>query len=283
MTIDKTKGIVCKPMPKYWYDYRTAADAVESNPGDDVALMNKTIVADKKPYFMIYVYPVLMKEYKEYAKNTNLKAIMEFNKTIEQLDSTPEDELSDRQKEFMSYYRRMTPVGVNRCTMNRICRMVEEQTDDLKVCARESNFDYGIMKSDKDYKLEQYYNVKKLYDVHVAKMKDLAKRHNTKEISKEDYGDYQTSIKQRFSRDAYVLCNNVGQLCNIILDMCYRRENTKQFMWDVVGDDVVDILERKNGGASCYPARDDNGEFEYCAQRYTMKRVGRDEDGNSVE
>ena len=57
--IDKTKGIIAKPMPRYWHD-RHVVGRMED--GDDKEFQRR-IVADRKPYFMRYIYPDLMKEY----------------------------------------------------------------------------------------------------------------------------------------------------------------------------------------------------------------------------
>ena len=46
--IDKAKGIICKPMPRTWHD-RHAANKIED---DELRDFYRSIVADKKPYFM---------------------------------------------------------------------------------------------------------------------------------------------------------------------------------------------------------------------------------------
>ena len=77
-SIDKAKGIISKPMPKGWYD-RVAA---KGDDGDDEATvqLNLRVVADKKPYFMRYIYPSLMRKYNTYISNTNKKALRELDR-----------------------------------------------------------------------------------------------------------------------------------------------------------------------------------------------------------
>ena len=60
--IDKAKGIIAKPMPKAWHD-RHHALAVEDTERRKLYL---SILADKKPYFMRYIYPDLAKQYNTY-------------------------------------------------------------------------------------------------------------------------------------------------------------------------------------------------------------------------
>ena len=70
--IDKAKGIICKPMPRTWHD-RHAANKIED---DELREFYRSIVADKKPYFMRYIYPALMKQYNQYIKNTNRNCLL---------------------------------------------------------------------------------------------------------------------------------------------------------------------------------------------------------------
>ena len=64
-SIDKAKGIIAKPMPKHWYD-NSYNRIEETDTPEEISKkeFNQRICADKKPYFFIYNYPTLMKEYK---------------------------------------------------------------------------------------------------------------------------------------------------------------------------------------------------------------------------
>ena len=66
-TLDKIKGCCSKPMPKYWYDNK--ACVVEEGDNPDVVEDKKfwaRICAWRKPYFMSYIYPAQMRDYKQY-------------------------------------------------------------------------------------------------------------------------------------------------------------------------------------------------------------------------
>ena len=60
-------------MPKTWYD-RHAANKID---GEDHNFY-RNIVADKKPYFMRYIYPDLMRKYNTYIKNTEKNSLREY-------------------------------------------------------------------------------------------------------------------------------------------------------------------------------------------------------------
>ena len=116
--IDKAKGIVCKPMPKEWRDRHAAAKYEEIGLRD----LYKSIVVDKKPYFMRYIYPALMKQYNTYIKNTDRNALREFQMTVDELCAIPENERNERQNEFLNFFYKRMPVGMGDCVMNKICR-----------------------------------------------------------------------------------------------------------------------------------------------------------------
>ena len=84
--IDKTKGIDAKPMPKEWYD-AGVNKILESDSEEDIKRkkFNMTILADRKPYFMNYIYPADMIRYKNYVNSSNKKCITEFKMSISSL------------------------------------------------------------------------------------------------------------------------------------------------------------------------------------------------------
>ena len=154
--IDKAKGIICKPMPKSWHDRHT----VNKIEDDDTKRFYRSIVADKKPYFMRYIYPSLMKQYNTYIKNTNRNALREFQMTVDEMMSMPFENLSERQRDFLRYYSYRMPVGVGNCIMNKICRRFEQEFDGHIGRHNASvKFDYTIMKSGNEYSTSQFYAV----------------------------------------------------------------------------------------------------------------------------
>lgn len=125
-TLDAVKGIVAKPEPKTWYNRKAIA---ESDMTDDEKEFQMSICADKKPYFMQFIYPALHKSYKDYVRNTNMKSIFLFKKDVSELKETPEHELSEDEKIFLRNYEKYNPVTEYPCVMNRICWAVSEELD----------------------------------------------------------------------------------------------------------------------------------------------------------
>ena len=67
------------------------------------------------------------------------------------------------------------------------------------------------------------------------------------------------------------ICSNEKELCDILIDICYGSESSKQFVWDLCGDVILDNLLQNNGGVIRFPkVVEDGGEFTYCGEQFTM-------------
>jgi hypothetical protein len=268
--IDKTKGIIAKPMPKEWYN----ADVCKIKEGDSEEVkkqkaFNFSIVANKKPYFMCYIYPDTMKRYKDYIYNTDCKARMEFRLSIDELINKPNK--TKKEKTFLEYYYSRMPVGIEPCLLNRICWKVENEFDEfLSKHIDYGKFDYSILKSNIIYSKNHYRIIKKLYEDY---MNELSNYHtlvaNTR-IEHEEATTTRMEFKNRFKVACSSACPNEEELCNIILDICYKNNNTKQFAWDVCGETIINNLLHKNDNIINYPVADDNGDIQFGGCKFTM-------------
>ncbi len=261
-------------MPRYWHD-RHAANKLEDVAQRDLC---RAIVADKKPYFMRYIYPALMKQYNTYIKNTNRNALREFQMTVDELRAIPFEKRTERQSEFLYYYDYKMPVGVGNCVMNKICRRFEEEFDSGSKRALSASFDYTILKSDAPYSATQYNAIKRLYD-----------DYNKRLISYSIFSDYErvddcTSMaalehmNEEFRKSCALACPNEEALCNIVLDMCYSKSATKKFAWSMCGNRIIDNLLSKHDRLISYPGQDMNGDIVYGGVKYKIKTVRVEDD-----
>ena len=87
----KTKGIITKPRPPYWFSWRDNKSA----DGDTLATrrhkrLNETIAVRKKPYFMTYNYTSQRRDYNEYKKKYDTRCRRVFlTNTVEELERKP--------------------------------------------------------------------------------------------------------------------------------------------------------------------------------------------------
>ena len=265
--IDKAKGIVCNPMPREWHD-RHSANKIED---EDVRALYRSIVADKKPYFMRYIYPALMKQYNTYLKNTDRNAMREFQMTVGEIKSIPESEQTERQAEFLRYYHYRMPVGMHDCVMNKICRAFESKFDGY-VHKNNSGkkFDYTFMKSDADYTTAQYYSIKRLLDNYNKRLVSYSVFADYERVDEIDSAAALSAMNEEFQKACSAVCSDSKALCNIILDLCYKKDSTKRFAWNMCGTDIIENLLKKNENIITFPIPDPAGDILYCGESYKL-------------
>lgn len=255
-------------MPREWYD-KHAISKIED---EEIRELYFSIVADKKPYFMRYIYPTLMSQYNTYIKNTEKNALREFGMTVPELKSKAYEDLTERQIEFLRYYHRGLPVGTNDCVMNQICRKFEAMFDGI---ARKKNlfstFDYTIMKSDAEYTTKQYNEIKKVFEAYNKRLSNFKSYAEYERVDESDSIMGLERIKEEFLEECDKICPDPSVLCNIILDVCYSRNTTKRFAWSVCGSEIIKNLLSKSDNKISYPTLDEDGEFEYGGNRFTIE------------
>lgn len=266
--IDKAKGIVCKPMPKSWHD-RHEANRV-ADPMDRELYME--IVADKKPYFMRYIYPSLMKQYNTYLKNTDRNAMREFQMTVKELKEIPQEERTERQAEFLKYFDLRMPVGIGDCVMNRICRKIEGIFCGY-VGKRNTKtaFDYSIMKSDVEYLPKQYNAIRKLYEDYNRRVSLYLIYAEYERVDDLDSFEELAAMDEEFRKECDKICPDRRALCNIVLDLCYTRSATQRFAWSMCGDEIIRNLLERNAWKIQYPTLSESGEIVYGGKRFTVE------------
>lgn len=262
-------------MPREWHD-RHAVNKIED---ENRREFYRHIVADRKPYFMRYIYPDLMKKYNTYIKNTERNALREFQMTVDELSELPYKELTPRQQDFLRYYGSRMPVGVNGCVMNKICRRFEDAFDGfIGKSAKNASFDYTILRSDTKYTARQYSAVKRLYEDYNKRVVSYSVYAGYERIDKYDASAELSAMNEEFRRECSEVCQNEDALCNILLDLCYSRRATKRFVWSMCGHVIIRNLLAHNGGVISFPAPDEDGELAYCGKRFTVKTIKAEEE-----
>lgn len=231
--LDRIKGIIASPMPKYWYDIKAC--------GDNEYL--KSICSDKKPYFMIYIYDDIRRSYKKYIKESNTKCMMQFGCKIDDLYNLGTD-LTNEQYDFLCWYEKMMPVGMGSCAMNKICWYVESQLDGYKNnLKKNSDFDYNTLKVKRrctEEHREQLRNLEQEYSECVRVYKSNEVNSNKHEKVRE-----RKLMKERFKKLASEICPSDEERMNIILDITYGYKGNRQFCWDTIGELIIENLRNR--------------------------------------
>ena len=278
--IDAAKGIICKPMPRTWHDYH-AVNKIEDEETKD---FYKRIVAERKPYFMRYIYPQLKREYRTYEKKANRSAMCTFNLDIDELYTMPEEERTEEQKSFLAYYERFMPVGTGDCVMNKICRRFEQEFDGyISKNTTGRHFDYTILKSDSGYTRYRYDMIKQLYFDYNKKLQNFKIQVNYERIDEYDAYNSLIAMNEEFEKECSKICPDGEMLCNIILDLCYTHSATKKFAWSMCGKEIINNLLAKNGNRLSFPMIDASGDISYCGNNFSEVFVEVMEDETNVD
>ena len=270
--IDKAKGIISKPMPKEWYMY--APNKILDTDTEEVAKhkqFNIDIMADKKPYFFNYVYPSLMKKYTDYLKVEEVRCLRLFKKSVEELKCKPFK--SEEEKQFLYYHNLRLPSDVSPCIMNKITWIIENEFGNYsKRYTEDEKFDYTILKSeDVKYSPTTYKKMEALYKKYIAQVKSFEQSRDKIKLTRDEKQQARENFKQYFIDEATNICSNEDELCNIVLDLCYRKTSSKQFAWDICGKTIIRNLLKRTGGKFQYPALDEEGTIEFKGLKFSMK------------
>lgn len=270
--IDKAKGIISKPMPKEWYDIHS----VVIKDDDDESTVerknyNREIIADKKPYFMIYVYPQLKKEYRKYVDAVSRHCKSAFGKSLDDLE-TEYDSLDEVQKEFLDKFKKYLPVSNENGVMNRLCRYVESEFEGYLHTVKFKDYRFGdILTSDKYENLrttsDEMKKIKKLYEEFRSRMEDISYIARTERIDRDEMQMKKMMFDEQFARECLEICSSDRRLCDILLKVCYTNDKSKRFVWATFGDMIVKNLLKKYNAYS-YFIRYKNGEYIYGGNRY---------------
>ena len=256
-------------MPRTWYDKRSIHRLVdESRQG-----LYKSIAADRKPYFMRYVYSTLAKQYNDYMKRTNKNALREFGISVADLCGMQSESLTDRQMEFLLNYRRFMPVSTNSCVVNRVCRMFEREFDGFVGRISNTQFDASIYSSGAEYTKAQEQAIRGLlaeYECHVRSYGVFA---NMEKIDKDTVNAEMLLLEDTFRRECQAVCSNEAALCEIILNICYRNSKSKRFAWKMCGEQMIANLAGRVGNEMHVPVLNEEGDISYCGKRFQIKVV----------
>lgn len=294
VTIDRAKGIIAKSMPEYWYSQR--GNIIKDGDTAEIIAkktLNEKIAATKKPYFMCYVYPKLKSENNKYLKNNDKCATRRFGKygilSVQDIrdypDKTPE------MIEFLEYFDKLSPVDNGVSTINRICWFFEDAFRDClsnisyyMINVLQKPFDYTMLRSDAEYSRVGYEAVSKIYQDYKNRVKKYQSGADLKRsAAEENFVEYSLLISH-IRNQCLQICPNEDELCNIVLDLCYQTEHSKQFAWDICGDIFVRNLIKHNDNIIHYPmVVDCAGEFEYCGHQFTMKQKALEVDYEEID
>lgn len=258
-------------MPKYWYDLKACAIKAGDNPDtiEDKKFWAR-ICAHRKPYFMSYIYPAQMRDYKKYVAAARKRIEWEG---YAGLDEIMQKEVKDEYDEVViQYYLYRMPVGVNSCTMNRLCWTIEDELDkfeqELKI---KRKFDYDSLKSGEEYKNSQYYAIRPIFKDYLQFARTNAVTSGNGNRNKETSADRKERIalyQDSMFRNLHDKCSNDDVLCDIMLDLCKKNASSTAIVWELFHDTLIKRLLERNDYKVHTLIEGPEGEITYDGRHY---------------
>lgn len=279
--IDKAKGIKTYPMQKSWYVLSECKQSDEyTDEYNDKMRFYEKICAHKKPYFFGYNYSSLMKEYRETTNRAITNARQKFRMELSELLSAYENKesLPEEQRIFVERFLHSLKLDSSKSTCNMICWEIEDIFDDKSKLMPSKVDLYSLVRRNEESS-----------PVLLDRIAKLCKKSEQKRAIKcamgfllnnqdseydEDYLNVDYDITDVLSE----VCNNEEQLCDLLLDYCYKYNGNKEILWNVCGEIIIKRLAQDR--TLWYPMADKNGEFAVQGKKYSMREYtfGGDED-----
>lgn len=269
-------------MPKYW----KSLSCIKDNEEDTEDIKEKKeflrrIAADRKPYFFIYNYDHLYSRYNKYMQQVRSSCYREFGIEFDNLYKSylNHEEITEDQRTFVEYYKKYLPVDMSPCTVNRLCWNIENSIDVGKAPEADRLFDYHLLKSEQGYTNEEYTEVRsylaKEYEGYKSGMKDLLARMREERVHGTDKANLIAEYNRIFITRMKLISGNEALCCDVLLDLAYKNNGSKKFVWEMCGQQIIKNLLERHGYEISYPvpATDEPGEFLYKGIEYRMDTV----------
>ena len=275
--IDAVKGAWSRPMPKHWVDHK--ANIINDDDTEEIIRRkqrDKNLVV-KKPFFFIYNYEYLKKEYNKYIKNVNANSQLRFGKSLDNLLSS--DKYTNDESEFIENYYKYMPVDCSPGVINRICWKIEDEFKTIDVLP-DANFDYHLLTSGITYTKSEFEAIEELYNEYIVTIRKIKKYYANKNDN--DASDDMISdlflMKETWTEKCLSVCSNMKVLTNILLEICYNSSGSKAMVWDICGEQIINNLLEKNNNTFKFPTKDQYGDIEFDGDYFSIMEVITDEE-----
>jgi hypothetical protein len=270
--IDKAKGLIVKSFPEHWtrwkkIDGKTLDEDVEH------IKFNNSIIIDKRPYFMRWLYTNYNKKYRKFNDNYDNFCISNFGQSLNTI--LEKTELTEKEQDTLSKYYRFSPLLDTDCIMNQICHYMEDNMKMLKDGFSNKADEHIIMiLKNKSIPLDKE-KLKKLYDLY---KKYKSGRQNFSGI-KDDYGEEKYKTLEQYNKsirlESLFISNDISELANLAVSICYEihPSDNKSFAWNIFSEGIIDNIRKNKQDLVKVPFYDEHGDIEYLGKFYTTREV----------
>ncbi len=184
---------------------------------------------------------------------------------------------TEKELEFIRNYEFGSPVNVTPCLCNKIAWMVEEHFRDVSLLYKSEPFDCELLKNPNvQYSTRMFNRIKEIKEKYDKAIKSMIICHYSNINSKEDemsVMSFKESMASEFREQCLKVCTDEEVLCNIVVDLCYTTNKSKQFAWDLCGNIMIRNLLKHNNYTLQFPLQSEDGDFTYKGLTFKMEVV----------
>ena len=280
--IDGTKGLMVKPIPKCWYQWSKVAVDMDN---DEIAntKFNNSIIVDKRPLFMRFLYHNYNRSFKRHFYNFDLSCIFEHGVELKEL--LLQKDFDDCKRKFLADYKHYGPLLDTNCVINRISSYMQKSIKKIKKNYKPIINDEmililkdGSIELDRE-KLKQLYNLYKKYKNekrNFSEIKDLSGERRFKVVDQ-----YNKMIR----KEAFNISSNIQELANLAVTICYEQypKGSKAFAWNIFGEGIVKNIWKNRQKEVRIPFLDKHGNIEYLGNKYSSMEVNAEDEELSYD
>lgn len=277
-SIDKAKGIKIEPMPKHWT--RRTKKIPNGVSKEEYDFCN-SIVADRKPYFFRYLYPKENAKYLEYIKRENDYCESQFFRTLDELLSLPDEELSVSELNYKyNKYLAYIPLIDYNGRMNKVCHYMEEHLSEISRLRRQKTPDnvLALMYSGKN----NNFNDEDVELMNQAYLEFKKAKERFKKSKRNDFDDSNSAtntmgniIKEIKLDMSEKISKSIEYQCDLAIYISYELHpsRTKDFCWELFGNQIVRNIKQNSSAPAVIPVPSETGSIYYLGRRYEPMEV----------
>lgn len=273
LEIDKQKGLVIPNFPKWWTNRKKITEDMNALEKLFHEENNKLVISNQRPYFFKYLYSHMGKKWREEIQGFENISLTKWKLTLEELKELENKDI--HQIKLLGEFKKYSSFIDNESVMNQVSHHMEEFLKSIKTVRKELVFDYKKLLS-KEYKNPSKENIDKitlLFKEYKSLKRDLL---YSRESDKKEYESYD-EIKKYINKKAYsAICSDSKEISDLVVYLCYELlgKNSKKFLWDCFGEEVVSVLLNKNKNKFVrIPLKNKDGSIEYLFSNYGMYMV----------
>jgi hypothetical protein len=268
--IDGVKGLEVPPFRSHWTKPKKYTLDMTQEKIREIKF-NNSVCITQRPFYFRWLYNDYMKRYRDEIEcDYDIRSIADFG--LRFYDLLSKENKTEEELELVAEYKRRSYFIDNDSVVNRISRYLEKSIQDLKENNKKESYDYTILMDESiqidDNKLNKMIA---LFD----KYKSFKKKNFNKYSDEENRFENLEQLITVLKKDSYkTISSNKRELANLAVYLVYHIYKTasKDFVWDLFWDGIVENLKKKSSEYVRIPFWDDDGTFGYLWKRYSLKK-----------